>query len=89
MDLHTMTRRIIHGTDHMPARDGLLRVAVILFGAAVTLTITDPWFGFLAGTITAVAGVTTLWELHDTAIECETTDEDEDQADETGFGTAA
>lgn len=86
--LHTTTHRIAHGTDHMPATALVMRVAVVLFGTGMALTISNPWIAALCAAITAVSGVVALWELHDAAVECEESGDDvEDQGDE--FGTAA
>lgn len=86
----TTALRIAHGGVHMPASDGTLRAALIVFGTLVTLSLDQEAFALLAGIVTATAAVITLWELHETAIECERLDdEDQDDDDECGFGMAA
>lgn len=89
MKLRTTAAQIAHGTDHMPATALVMRVAVVLFGTGVTLTLSNPWLAALTGAITAVSGVVALWELRDAAVECEQDADDVEDQGETGFGTAA
>ncbi|MFE1081736.1 hypothetical protein ACFW31_24640 [Nocardiopsis alba] len=90
MNLRTAAGRISHGTKHIPAPALFLRIAVVLFGAGTTLTVSDPVFGLLAAAITTVAGAVTLWELHDAAVECDgEAGEDGSGHNESGFGEAA
>lgn len=85
----TINTRISHGTAHMPAPALVMRIAVILFGTGVTC-VTGGWFSLLAGAITVVSGVVSLWELHDAAVECEQEyGPDEDQDTDEVEGSAA
>ena len=75
MNLRTITNRIAHGTvHHMNETDIAWRTTAVVFGTAVTLTISDPWFKVLCGAVTAAAGVITLMEFYLEGADCEAED---------------
>jgi len=76
----TINARISHGTAHMPGTAIAMRVLVVVFGAGLAVLHPDLWVGALTGLVSAAAGVISLIELHNAALECE--------QDNDGFGTA-
>lgn len=86
--MSTLIARIAHGTDHMPATALAMRVLVVLFGTGLAIVHSDPWVGALTGTTALAAGVISLIELRNAAIECEQAGDDNQDQGETGFGWA-